>query len=45
LFATAAEPADLAELARERRYARLRARSDLAGLLQDRLFPADPFAP
>jgi tetratricopeptide (TPR) repeat protein len=43
--ATAAEPRDLAELAREPRYARLRARRDLAGLLQDRLFPANPWAP
>jgi serine/threonine-protein kinase len=43
--ATAAEPGDLAELARQPRYARLRARPDLAGLLQDRLFPANPFVP
>jgi tetratricopeptide (TPR) repeat protein len=41
--ATAAERADLSDLAREPRYARLRARPDLAGLLEDRLFPANPF--
>jgi hypothetical protein len=43
--AKAAERGDLAELAREPRYARLRAHPDLAGLLEDRLFPANPFVP
>jgi tetratricopeptide (TPR) repeat protein len=41
----AAEPGNLAELATKPEYARLRARPDLQVLLQDRLFPADPFAP
>jgi tetratricopeptide (TPR) repeat protein len=41
----AAGQGDMADLATKPEYARLRARPDLQGLLQDRLFPADPFAP
>jgi tetratricopeptide (TPR) repeat protein len=41
----AAEAGDLAELATKPEYARLRARPDLQVLLQDRMFPADAFAP
>jgi hypothetical protein len=42
---SAAEPRDLAGLATDPEYARLRVRPDLQALLWDRMFPANPFAP
>jgi serine/threonine-protein kinase len=41
----AAEGRDLAGLAAESRFARLRMRPDLQGLILDRMFPVNPFAP
>jgi tetratricopeptide (TPR) repeat protein len=42
---TAAEHIDLTDLATDSSYARLRARPELNGLLLDRMFPSNPWAP